>query len=84
MAAFTGTAFSYVRVNPISFYFKKRKYGLERGFAIVLTLLHFLPRLLKEPKISDNYTRLTGKAPTTIAEFIIREKDELTTPRQNL
>lgn len=42
-----------------------------------MTILHFLPRLQAEPKISDNYHKLTGKAPTTLQEFIEREKSKI-------
>lgn len=69
-----GVKFHFKSINPISFYFKKRKDGIESGFALVMTLLHFLPRLQKEPIISDNFYRLTGKKPTTLEEFIDREK----------
>jgi len=75
-----GTKFNFKSINPISFYFKKRKDRIERGFAIVMTILHFLPRLQKEPEISDNFNRLTGKKPTTLQEFINREKYKITTP----
>ena len=66
---------TYKRINPISFYFKKRKEGLESGFAIVMTILHVLPRLQKEPEISDNFKMLTGKEPTLLNTFIERERN---------
>jgi uncharacterized protein YbjT (DUF2867 family) len=61
-------------INPISFYFKKRREGVQSGFALVMTLLHFLPRLQPPPVISENYRKLTGKGATTLEEFIEREK----------
>ncbi|WP_445735537.1 NmrA family NAD(P)-binding protein [Mariniflexile sp.] len=76
-----GSKFNFKSINPISFYFKKRKDGIENGFAIVMTILHFLPRFQKEPEISDNFNKLTGKKPTTLKEFINREKDRITTPQ---
>lgn len=78
-----GTEFSFKNMNPIRFYFKKRKDGMESGFAMVMTILHFLPRLQKEPDISDSFNRLTGKQPTTLKEFISREKGIITTPKKN-
>lgn len=69
-----GTKFTYQRINPISFYFKKRKEGVKNGFALVMTILHFLPRFQKEPEITDIFTMLTGKEPTILREFIAREK----------
>lgn len=65
---------SYRSINPVRFYFRKRREGLVKGMAVVMTILHFLPRLQKPPQISDNYTRLTGKQPTGLAEFIRREQ----------
>lgn len=77
-----GTKFYFKSINPISFYFKKRKSGIENGFAIVMTILHFLPRLQKEPEISDDYFKLTGKKTTTLKEFIYREKEKITKAQQ--
>ncbi|SMO87786.1 Uncharacterized conserved protein YbjT, contains NAD(P)-binding and DUF2867 domains [Saccharicrinis carchari] len=76
MSEITGTKFHFKSINPVRFYFKKKKEGLPKGFALVMTLLHFLPQLQKEPKISDDYSNLTGRKTTTLKEFIIREKDK--------
>lgn len=70
----TGTTFHFKNINPVSFYFKKRKEGMTSAFAIVMTLLHVLPRFQQEPKVSQNYQKLTGNKPTTLQEFIRREK----------
>lgn len=75
-----GENIRYNRVNPIRFYFMKKKQRLSSGFALVMTILHFLPRLQKEPDISDNYLKLTGKNPTSIKEFISREKEKFKRP----
>ena len=75
----TGEKIRFQSMNPIRFYFKKRKEGMESGFAMVMTLLHFLPRFQNEPFISDNYHLLTGKHPTTLRDFIQRETEKLTT-----
>ncbi|AUS06014.1 NmrA family NAD(P)-binding protein [Pseudotamlana carrageenivorans] len=74
----TGLHISFNSINPIRFYFKKKKEGLNKDFALVMTLLHFLPRLEKEPKISNNYKQLTGKKPITLTEFFKREKAQFT------
>jgi len=71
-----GTSIEYKSINPVSFYFKKRKSSLPSAFAIVMTILHFLPRVQSAPRISDDYTRLTGKKPTRLEEFIEREKQQ--------
>ena len=77
------TKINFKSINPISFYFKKRKSGIANGFAIVMTILHFLPRLQQEPEISDNFNRLTGNKPTTLKEFIEREKEQFKTPQSS-
>lgn len=79
MTKVLGEPIKFKSINPISFYFQKKKAGLEAGFAIVMTLLHFLPRLQTEPEISNSYQKLTRKDPTTLREFIEREKGKLTT-----
>ena len=78
MSEITQVDFRYKSMNPILFFFHKRKQGLTSGYALVMTLLHFLPRVQKEPEISENYQLLTGKTPTTIEAFIQREKSEFT------
>lgn len=71
-----GKKITYRPVNPISFYLKKRKEGIKSDFAIVMTILHFLPRIQKEPEISDNFEKLTGRKPTTLLAFLKREKEK--------
>lgn len=76
-----GDTYHFKSVNPISFYFKKRKEGVNSDFAFVMTILHFLPRLQKEPRISNNFVSLTGKQATTLEAFILREKELLLQPK---
>lgn len=63
----------FISPNPFRFYNIKKQDGLEKEMILVITMLHFLPRFQKEPKISDFYEKLTGKKPTTLKEFINRE-----------
>lgn len=74
-----GNPIKYVSVSPFEFYRIKKRDGLARGLIMVMILLHLLPRFQKEPKISEFYKILTGKAPTTLSAFIEREKDFFTT-----
>lgn len=80
MTKVLGEHITFKSINPISFYFRKKKEGIKSEFAVVMTILHFLPRLQAEPKISDDYQKLTGKVQTTLKEFIEREKEKLTAP----
>lgn len=77
MTRIIGVKITYKSVNPVWFFFSKKKQGLESGFALVMTLLHFMPRLQDPPAISNEYQKLTGKKPTTLAEFIKREKEQM-------
>lgn len=67
------TPIKYRNVNPLRFYKIKKNDGMTKGMILVMIMLHFLPRFQKEPRISDFYKELTGKEPTSIREFIIRE-----------
>lgn len=67
----------YRNVNPIKFYGIKKHDGMAAGMIMVMMVLHFLPRLQKEPEITDFYERLTGKKPTDLKTFIEREKEKL-------
>lgn len=62
-------------VSPFKFYGIKKKEGMVKGMIIVMIMLHFLPRIQKEPTISDFYEKITGKKPTSLKEFIQREKE---------
>lgn len=75
MTEIIGAEITYENINPISFYFKKRKENIPSGFAVVMTILHFLPRFQKEPQISDNFKMLTEKEPTLLKEFVNRERE---------
>lgn len=64
-------------INPFRFYFRKRREGLNHSFALVMTLLHSLPRLQEPPEITNDYKNITGREPSTLQEFIHREKKAL-------
>lgn len=73
----TGIPIEYKSINPLRFYFMKRSEGMQRGLALVMIMLHFLPRLKKAPPLTDFYKKLTGKPPTSLEEFIKRERKEI-------
>ena len=62
-------------VNPLTYFQIKKNEGMEKGLILVMIMLHFLPRFQKEPTISDFYEKLTGKKPTSLIDFIRREKE---------
>jgi uncharacterized protein YbjT (DUF2867 family) len=67
----------FKNVNLLKFYLIKNKEGMNSGRIIVMIFLHFIRRFQKEPRISGFYERLTGKKPTTLAEFFEREKRKI-------
>jgi uncharacterized protein YbjT (DUF2867 family) len=82
MSEVTGVPITYRSINPFSFYFLKRREGIPSGFAVVMTILHFLPRLQRPPAVSNNYEMLTGKVPTRLKEFLFRNKALFTDQEQ--
>lgn len=68
-----GTNLQYESPNLLKFYRYKRKQGVPKAMVVVMILLHFLPRFQQPPRISDNYLNITGKDPTTLAEYAGRE-----------
>ncbi len=63
--------------NPFRFYQIKKREGMDKGMILVMIMLHFLPRFQKPPRISNFYEEITGKKPTTLNEFIVREREKL-------
>jgi len=66
----------FENVSPLRFYQIKKKDGMAKGLILVMIMLHFLPRFQKVPKISDFYEKLTGKKPTRLIDFILREREK--------
>ena len=66
----------FLNVNPVKFYNIKKNDGMNSGMILVMIMLHFLPRFQKEPRISDFFETITQKKPTTLNQFILREKDK--------
>jgi len=79
----TGEKIMYKNVNPVYFFYLKWLEGLPFGKIMVMLVLHFLPRFQEKPAISDFYEKVTGQKPTTLREFIEREKDHFIKPLSN-
>ncbi|GAB2583627.1 NmrA family NAD(P)-binding protein [Spirosoma areae] len=60
----------YESPNPIRYYFAKRREGIASRLILVMLLLHFLPRFQKVPLLSPDFTRMTGRQPNTLTQFI--------------
>ncbi len=66
----------YVNTHPVRFYSIKKMEGMAQELIIFIIMLHFLPQFHEAPQISDFYEKLTGKKPTSLKEFIEREKSK--------
>ncbi|MEP1087930.1 MAG: hypothetical protein ABJH01_14745 [Algoriphagus sp.] len=55
----------------------KRRIGMKAEFALVMLMLHFQPRFQAEPRISTDFSRIMGKALTSLESFVLREKPKL-------
>lgn len=75
MTEILGEEIKFKSINPVSFFFKKKREGIPMAFAGVMTMLHFLPRLQEPPTIHGDYQKITGEKPTALTEFITREKN---------
>ncbi len=74
MSQVYGQPFRFRSVNPIRFFFMKRREGMPSDFAFVMTMLHFIPRLVDAPKISPAFEQLLGKRPSSLKTFLERER----------
>lgn len=77
ISAQTGINVEFENLSPFSFFWRKKREGVAIPMIFVMIALHFLPRFSSEPGISNFYEQLTGKKPTTLAEFVLREKASL-------
>ncbi len=64
------TPIRYQSVNPVRFYFYKRKQGMTKGFITVMLLLHFLPRFQQEPEITSTIQDLLHRPPRSLDDFL--------------
>lgn len=71
-----GRKITFRSVNPLRFLLMKHFQGTKFGFAIVILVLHYLPKFQPEPKVSDNYKKLTGKEPNRLCVFIKKERSK--------
>ncbi|WP_052431772.1 NmrA family NAD(P)-binding protein [Flammeovirga pacifica] len=57
-------------VNPVRYFFYKKRQGYAIPKIMVMILLHFLPRFDKIPKLSTNVEKILNRYPTDIETFI--------------
>lgn len=64
------TDIRYVSPNVFRFMYRKWRQNLSLGLILVMTMLHFLPRLQEPPQISHVVERITGRKPTSFRQFV--------------
>jgi uncharacterized protein YbjT (DUF2867 family) len=69
----TGVTIACESPNPISYVWREYRAGRPLGMAMVMVMLHYLPRFFESPGQADTVKRLTGREPGTIREFVERE-----------
>ena len=74
ISAITQKKIRYVSPNLFRFYFQKRKEKMPATLIFVMMMLHYLPRFQKEPEVTEDIHRLTGKPPKAFDEFVEQNK----------
>lgn len=69
-----GASLKFKSVNLIRFWLHRKSIGTSVAMTAVMIMLHYLPRFQKAPHISNAYTLITGKEPTSLGEFAVRER----------
>jgi len=73
----TGRTIRYESPGLVRFFRAKRKLGIPKTMIFVMIMLHYLPRFSnKKAGLSNTILEITGRDPTTISEFIQREKHQ--------
>lgn len=70
LTAGLGRAIAYESPGPWRFYRAKRQEGKARGLALIMFMLHFLPRFMAPPPVTDAILRLTGRSPREFSDFV--------------
>jgi len=68
------TSITFRSVGPFGYFRLKKKAGMKTDMIFVTFILHFLPRLQKEPEIVSSIRTILGRDPQSIEEFIKKNK----------
>lgn len=72
-----GKPTTYKAVSPIRFILRELKKGTTFAKALVMLMLHFLPRFTNEPAISTDLASLLEGEQNSVVDFLEREKATL-------
>ncbi len=73
-----GRPIGFISPGPWRFYRTKRREGMPRPFALVMLLLHWLPRFQAEPPVTGDLAALLGRPPREFAQFVADYRARLT------
>jgi uncharacterized protein YbjT (DUF2867 family) len=68
---------NYISPNLLTFYLTKRREKVPAMLALVMIMLHYLPRFQKEPKITDCIEKIFKRQPKSFKHFIIENQMNL-------
>ncbi len=78
LSAELGREITYESPSLFKFFREKRKLGMKKNMIFVMIMLHYLPRFSKNrPRITRTVQNIAKKKPSTLKEFIKREKHKL-------
>ena len=66
------TPITYESPNPVVYYFELRRRGTPAGMALAQTAIHAVQRFTATAPVSPDFTYLTGRKPTRLAEYAAR------------
>lgn len=67
-----GEPVTYRPVGPLPYYLRQRRRGMPPGQALVMTLLHWLPRFTPTPALSPVTEQILGRPPTPFSVYARR------------
>lgn len=76
MTTVLGNKIKYESPSLVHFFRKKKREGVATSYIFVMIMLHYLARFESEPKISNDFTYLTGDQPNLLQNFINQNKHQ--------
>lgn len=74
MSHIQGRKVQYQSMNLLSLYISNRKDGLAPTYILVMSMLHFMPGLQKQPALIGWVEQLTSKNPRAFEVFVRQKK----------
>lgn len=71
------TPIRYESPNLVKFFITKKRQDVATPMALVMIMLHYLPRFSSPPPISDSVQQITKQVPFTFEQFVRDHRDQL-------